>query len=159
MKRLIAGAAIAGVAIWGATGAFDDNTTRDATGAITEGGGLGAMVIREGDCFNLPSDYLVVSVEAIPCTSAHDAEVYANFDIPPATGAFPGEAKVSELADNGCIQRFPAFVGKSYLDSELFFTWLAPTAETWAEGDRVVTCAVMTGDGSKLTGTMYGSGR
>ena len=65
MKRLIAGAVVAGVAIFAGVGAYQDDTVRDETGAIVEGGGLGAFVIRTGDCLNLPEESLVQSVEAL----------------------------------------------------------------------------------------------
>jgi len=50
MKRLIGGAAIAGIAIFGGTAALSDDTTRKETGEVVEGGGLGASAVRIGEC-------------------------------------------------------------------------------------------------------------
>jgi hypothetical protein len=37
--------------------------------------------------------------------------------------------------------------------------WLAPTAESWSDGDREVTCAVAAPDGERLTESAAGSER
>jgi hypothetical protein len=89
---------------------------------------------------------------------AHDAEVYALFDMPDST--WPGDTAIDDAATNGCIPRFHSFVGTSFEMSELNITWLEPTQESWQElDDREITCMVTTMDGSKLTGSMRGSGR
>jgi hypothetical protein len=157
MKRLVAGAVIA-VAALGGAGAFDDNTFRDDTGAIIEGGGLGAYAIQVGDCVNEPDNLtLVESLEAVPCSQAHDAEAYADFQL---TGSsWPGEDAVSEDAWTGCYERYESFVGIPWDDSELDFWVLQPTEESWADDDRAVTCALATMDGSPLRGSMRGSNR
>lgn len=78
MKRIV-GAAILAVAAFGGAGALDDNTVRDDSGAIVEGGGLGAFAVQIGDCFNVPEEELVMSLEAVPCGDPHDAEAYDSF--------------------------------------------------------------------------------
>ncbi len=158
MKRLIAGAVVAGVAVFAGVGAFGDETTRNNTGEIVEGGGLGAFRIQNGDCVNIPDGDLVQSVEGVPCSSAHDAEVYYVFDL--TGGAYPGADWVSESAVNGCLTAFHPFVGVAYEYSELDIYWLEPTEESWTEiDDREIACMVVAVDGSKLTGSMRGSGR
>lgn len=157
MKRLIAGAVVAGVAVFAGVGAFQDDTVRDETGAIVEGGGLGAFVIQNGDCINLPSESLVESVEAMPCSQPHDAEAYAIFDITGTT--YPGEAAIDDHAIDGCLAQFHPFVGIAYEYSELEVFWLEPTEDSWNElDDREIVCMVAV-DGSQLTGSMRGSGR
>ena len=101
MKRII-GAAVIAVAAFGGAGAFDDNTVRDDSGAIVEGGGLGAFAIQIGDCFNIPEDTdIVVSLEAVPCALPHDAEAFASFDL---TGtAWRGDDAVGEEAWLGLL--------------------------------------------------------
>jgi hypothetical protein len=159
MKRWLAGAVVAGVAVFGGVSAFGDDTLRDSTGSIVEGGGVGAFVIKNGDCINLPSNAAQVqSVEGVPCSSAHDAEVYYLFDL--AGDAYPGPDWVSESAVNGCLTAFHPFVGKAYEQSELDIYWLEPTEDSWNEiDDREIACMVVALDSSKLTGTMRGSGR
>ena len=157
MKRIV-GAAIIAVAAFGGAGAFDDDTVRDDSGAIVEGGGLGAFALQIGDCFNIPEEELIMSLEAVPCSEPHDAETYASFE---QTGTrWPGEEGVSEISDWGCYQRFETFVGRPWDDSEFDFWFLEPTRESWEEGnDREVTCALTSYDGSKLVGSMAGANR
>lgn len=160
MKRLIAGAVVAGVAVFAGVGALGDDTTRNDQGEITEGGGLGAFVIQEGDCMNLPSDNLVQSVEGLPCGQSHDAEVYSLFDMATGSSAYPGDDAVSTTAEDGCLDRFHAFVGVAYEYSVLDVYYLHPTEESWDEmDDREIVCMITAYDGSKLTGSMRGSGR
>lgn len=161
MKRLIAGVVVAaGVAVFAGVGAFGDDTTRNDAGQITEGGGVGAFVIRNGDCINLPDENLVASVEGVPCNLAHDAEVYSLFDMAAASSSYPGATAVDDAAVDGCISRFHAFVGVAYEYSELDVFYLHPTQESWNElDDREIVCLVTTMDGSQVTGSLRGSGR
>lgn len=156
MKRLIAGAVVAGVAVFAGVGAFGDETTRNESGDIVEGGGLGAFVIRNGDCINLPSESLVQSVEGVPCSKPHDAEAYYIFDM--AGTAYPGEAQITTSADTACLAQFHPFVGVSYEYSTLDISWLGPTEDSWDElDDREIVCLVV--GSSQLTGSMRGTGR
>jgi hypothetical protein len=158
MKRLIAGAVVAGVAVFAGVGAFSDETTRNDSGAIVESGGLGAFVIKNGDCVNIPDGRLVQSVEGVPCSQAHDAEVYYLFDL--SGTSYAGAEWVTEAGVTGCLGAFHAFVGVAYERSELDIFWLEPTEETWTEiDDREIACMIVALDGSKLTGSMRGSGR
>ena len=156
MKRLVAAGVIA-VAAFGGAGAFDDNTVRDDSGAIIEGGGLVAYAIQIGDCVNAPDDLtLVQSLEAVPCAQPHDSEAYAAFQ--QIGSRWPGEDAVSEASWMGCYERFESFVGIPWEDSALDFWVLQPTQETWEEeDDREVTCALASLDGSPLRGSMRGS--
>ena len=50
-----------------------------------------------------------------------------------------------------CAQNFQSYVGISYLDSSLFFTYLLPSARGWEQSkDRAVICFVTT-TGADLT--------
>lgn len=144
MRALIkaaGGLAGAGVAVFAGTSAIDDNTTRNEAGEIVEAGGLGAFAMQIGDCFNEPDGDVVVSVEALPCADPHDAEVYAEFSL--TDPAWPGESAVEESSAKGCYDRFEPTFAESYEDSNLWFSFLSPTQQSWDEGgDRVVTCYV-----------------
>lgn len=156
MKRIV-GAAVLAVAAFGGAGAFDDNTVRDDTGAIIQGGGLGAFAVKVGDCFNVPTEELIQSLEAVPCTDPHDAEAYASFD--QVGSAYPGAEAVTDASFFGCYDRYEAYVGVPWEDSELDIWFLEPTRESWEEvDDREVTCAIVTIDGSQLTGSARGLG-
>src|SRR5215510_8685518 len=114
---------------------------RDETGAIVAEGGVDAFQVRVGDCFDDGStfdDENVNSVPGVPCSDPHDNEVYAVFDV--AMTTFPGDA-MSDMAHEGCLQRFEAFVGTDYESSSLDIATLYPSAESWRENDREVVCA------------------
>ena len=158
MKRIVGAAVLAGAAVFGGAGAFDDDTVRDDSGAIVEGGGLGAFALQVGDCFNWPAEDLIISLEAVPCSQPHDAEAYLEFD---QTGdEYPGAEAVALATEMGCFAAFERYVGIPWEASELDIAALEPTQESWEDGgDREVTCAIVSYDGSKLVGSTQGSNR
>jgi hypothetical protein len=153
-RNWIIGAAVA-------AGAFFVNAymraDRDETGAIVSAGSVDAFQMRVGDCFDDGStfdDSEVDSVPGVPCFKPHDNEVYAVYDV--AAASFPGE-EMAEMAHEGCMQRFEAFVGKDYDSSSLEIATLYPSRESWQQqNDREVVCAVYDVDEKKLTGTVKG---
>lgn len=156
--RIVGGALAVGAIGYAGTTGFEDNTTRDASGAITESGGLGVFELRVGDCVNMPAvgEYYE-SLEGVPCSDMHDREVYHLFDVPGAD--WPGDAAVSASANNGCYDAFEPYVGRAYERSDLDIGLLTPTAETWAEGDREVVCMAFQMDGLQLQSTVRNSRR
>jgi hypothetical protein len=137
----------------------DDGPTRDSDGAITEPGDISTLDLREGDCFDLPADVesTVERVRALPCPDPHDHEVYLALVL--ADGPFPGAPSMAEEAEDRCLEAFEPFVGADYFESGLELFSIRPTPESWEDGDRTVYCVLGSRDGSKLTGTMRGSGR
>jgi len=111
-----------------------------------------------GDCFDDPSESgEVSSVTTVDCAEPHDNEVYALFDYD-GSDEYPGEETLSTAADDGCEGRFEAYVGTAYLDSEVYYTHLIPTEESWGTGDREVVCVLYI-PGEKIEGSLEGSGR
>jgi hypothetical protein len=150
----LGGLAIGGVAVWGATGGFDDNTTRNEAGEITESGGVGAFVIRVGDCFEMPEESLLTSVEGVPCTDPHGAQVFAEFDMTDAE-TYPGDDAVTEEAGTGCVDRWMAAIGTPYDDMPDYdLQPISPSSETWDTGDRKVSCVIVRTDGADMTASM-----
>ena len=148
-----------GIAI--AAGAFGINSfleaDRDSSGAIISEGNVGAFAMRVGDCFDDGStfaDERVDGVAGVPCGKPHDNEVYAVFDV--TMPSFPGE-RMGEVAQQACLERFEAFVGKDYESSSLDVASLFPSRESWTrKNDREVICAVYDVAASKLTGSVKG---
>ena len=133
---------------------------RSETGEIETAGSVDAFTIRVGDCYNdrTTDPQEVTDVPGVPCTEPHDNEVYATFDLP--MSEWPGEDRVNELADDGCLERFKGAIGATYEESVLMITTLIPTKGSWAEmGDREVVCVAYHMDLEKLTGTVLNSGR
>ena len=153
MRRVIGGLVGGGVAIFAGANAMDDNTTRDESGEIVEGGGLGVYAINVGDCIQLPGgdSELIQSVEGVPCGDPHDAQVYAEFDLP--SGTFPGQASVDNQGSRGCYDRWQAAVGTVYeQDTVLDFTFFSPQREGWDAGDHEIQCMIVRIDGSRMVG-------
>lgn len=151
-----------GIGIAAAAGIYLFNTAmradRDDSGAIVAEGSVDAFQMRVGDCFDdgsTFSDSEVSDVPGVPCSKPHDNEVYAVFDV--NASSFPGD-RIAEMAHDGCVQRFEAFVGRDYDSSSLDVATLYPSAESWSrQNDREVVCAVYDMDANKLTGSVKGT--
>ena len=89
-----AGLGLVGVGYAGLAG--EDNTTRDNAGQVVEGGELGALRIRIGDCFLDTEGSTIEAVDAVPCTQSHKFEVYAAFNLAYGTDdPFPGSLSLT----------------------------------------------------------------
>lgn len=155
--RLV-GSGVAGLGLVGASYlglAGEDNTTRDETGAVVEGGEVGAFRIQLGDCLLDSPDGDFESIEAVPCDESHQSEVYAAFNVPfSEIAAFPGRDSIRAAADDGCLAEFEAFVGRSYELSVYGISSITPTEGSWDEfDDREVLCLVSNFDGTPKVGS------
>jgi hypothetical protein len=132
------------------------------------GGGDGTSVfkVKVGECFASPSEVKaqISDIKQVPCSQPHGKEAYAAAVYAPSGAAstsasssdFPGNDALAAFAQGACAQRFTSYVGVSYLDSSLFFTYLAPSARSWQDDDRTVLCFI-TSDGQPLKGSVKGS--
>ncbi|MET3804481.1 hypothetical protein ABIB25_001476 [Nakamurella sp. UYEF19] len=117
-----------------------------------------------GQCFNPPTGPPTVELSdltSVSCTAPHTQESYASPTYKAPAGGddsiYPGDAALVAFAKGSCAQSFTPYVGVSYLDSSLFFTYLLPSARSWEQGkDRTVLCFVTT-TGKPLTATVKGS--
>jgi hypothetical protein len=113
--------------------------------------------VKVGQCFAAQQEVQaeIATLEAIPCDGPHRQEAYAIVGYEPPAGvqgdAFPGDANLKSYADAKCAEQFEKYVGISYLDSSLFFTYLLPSARGWEQSDdRSVICFATT-TGPELT--------
>lgn len=143
-----------------------DETERDSSGRVVEGGTVTLDRLRVGDCFNgggldgLAEDGTEgeagVTADVVPCGRAHQAEVYYQFDI--ESDGYPGDAAVqSRLTD--CLSEFRNFVRRSYQRSQLEIFFLYPSSATWRLGDHEVVCIVADPDLTEISGSLAGSRR
>jgi hypothetical protein len=131
-----------------------------------DGSGTSVFDVKAGQCFAAPTAVKaqISHVDRVSCAGPHDREVYATVSYPSASGSggssakgdYPGDSAVASFAQGACAQRFGSYVGVSYLDSSLFFTYLAPSARSWQDDDRTVLCFV-TAAGRQLKGSVKGS--
>lgn len=153
--KLVAWAVIVFIGLgWGFFTSLDD-ADRDGTGEIVAGGDLDVMTIQVGDCFDDPDETGVVyNLDAVPCSQAHDNEVFASVPLTGVWSEYPGQSVVESYAYEQCSgSRFDEFVGTPYFDSSLDVFTLTPTQESWDQGDREIICALYRLDFEKLTGT------
>lgn len=120
--------------------------------------------VAVGQCFNPPTGAPKAAqsdLSSVACTVPHTQEAYATPSYQAPRGGddsiYPGDASLASFANGSCAQAFAGYVGLSYLDSSLFFTYLLPSARSWEQGkDRTVLCFVTT-TGKPLTTTVKGS--
>jgi len=127
-------------------------------GEVTAASDADVFSIQVGDCIvtaKLPDGENVESVPVVPCSEPHDAEVYAETELP--EGDFPGDEALAASADEFCLEEFESFVGVSYDESAYYYWPFTPLEEGWnTMDDRVIQCVIDT-DGTDVTGTLEGS--
>ncbi len=115
-------------------------------------------LLTVGDCLNGADGELVESVDVVDCSEAHDFEVYAR-PSHAASGDYPGADALFAWADQRCWEAFEPYVGVPFEESELYFTNLVPTDESWEQGNRRATCMLHRFDGSFQVVPSVGSAR
>ncbi len=119
--------------------------------------------IKAGQCFNPPAgvESEIPELTVVACDQGHLQESYAIVDYAIAAGApdsFPGQSALTSFAEGACAEAFLDYVGISYLDSSLYYTYLLPSARSWEQSDRKIICFVTT-TGETLTASVAGSKR
>lgn len=170
----IGGVVIAGVLAVGGIGAYEkwgkggeDNTVRDQSGEIVEQGELGVFVLRTGDCFDDSSTgddganswYGLLSIEGQPCSSPHDSEAVGEYQV--AGEVFRSTEEYFDESESKCKSILELYSGKSIDEliaiwPEIGFSSFVPTAESFAEDDRIVTCYVFLADETKFAKSVQG---
>lgn len=120
------------------------------------GNSTSAFNMRVGQCVQLPDDSQVSRLETSECTEAHDGEVFHIAKLTDAT--LPSEDEMKEKAKDNCTGAFEPYVGKSYEESDLEVTWLYPTTQTWATGDREIICIATSMNEDRLMDSVKDSG-
>ena len=134
------------------------DATRDESGEVIEGTDAGdVFLLQVGDCID-DSDLgdVVTTLPIVPCDEAHTGEVFAEATL---TGDAFDETEVGTQADEACYGEFADFVGLEYDSSLLGYYPFTPTLESWAQGDRLVSCVVYDPDVATTTGTLRGAAR
>lgn len=154
----VAIAATAAAAVLALSACSDDEPKRDSQGNVTEPATAADVFdLRRGDCTGQTEDpSKVTTIDIVPCDEAHDQEVFAIIQIPGAD--FPGDQALQAQAKKDCAAEFETFVGKAWQESELDFSWLQPTEQSWGQNDRALVCLVIDPAGP-VTGTLKGAGR
>ena len=143
---------LAGIALLALTGSGCDSSS-DKAGAST------LFHLKTADCFHSSAGTAgrtveIKDVSTVPCSEAHDGEVFAVVTHPAAKdAAYPGDEAVADFASSECLTRFPAYTGATYDDSDLQVATVRPDHDSWVDkDDREVAC-VLYQQGSTLTGS------
>jgi Septum formation len=112
--------------------------------------------LEVGECFNLP-DGPILRVAVVSCSTPHNRELFARLTLP--DGSWPGEAEIKSTGLSKCGERFAGYVGSEHGASVYTYQSIRPTEQTWADGDRLVACAIKTRDDKAMRVRARGSGR
>jgi hypothetical protein len=127
------------------------------------GASVSVFSVKPGQCFQTPTTVKtqLSSLTRTLCNRPHTQESYAVVTFQAADGstpsAYPGEDLLTTFAQGACGQRFGSYVGVSYLDSKLFFTYLLPSARSWQEADDHNVICFVTTTGGTLTSSVKNS--
>jgi Septum formation len=101
-------------------------------------GTVTATDVKVGDCLKeIPDGTRVLTVETVECGESHAGEVFAVLLMP--EGDFPGPSAIEEY-QNRCEPALASYSPAAITDDSVKLYVLYPTAETWQQGDRAVTC-------------------
>ncbi|MEG3629622.1 DUF4190 domain-containing protein [Streptomyces poriticola] len=116
-----------------------------------------AFALQVGQCFDEPGGSLegvTYDVDEVPCEKPHQGEVFAAFDLD--DGRFPGYDAIARTAEERCPELQSDYAMDSWAVPEHVAVYhFTPTKDSWAFGDREVTCVFgHTDEGSRLTGSL-----
>ena len=134
-----------------------DETTRDSSGNVVDGGDLGVFRLQVGDCLDVTAitegsgdETEVGAFDAIPCDQPHSGEVvlvaedhFADLD------EYTSITDLSEQGGDACIAAIDEYTGSTFEESQFDVLPLVPTDASWdALDDRGLVCIGVTLDDS-----------
>lgn len=133
-------------------------TSAAILGLVLAACGGSVLSLEVGTCFDDPESFAEVEdVPVVACADPHDNEVIALLTL--SEPAFPGEDVVNARAGEGCVAAFDPYIGIAYAESVYEVGWFAPSADSWAIGDREVICFAFDLTGAETVGSISRVGR
>ncbi|HKV20861.1 MAG TPA: septum formation family protein [Mycobacterium sp.] len=103
---------------------------------------VSATDVKAGDCLKeLPASGLVITVDTAPCGEPHAGEIFSVMTMP--DGDFPGTFAIEEY-QNRCGPELADYSPEAAADPQVGLFVLFPSEDSWAQGDRTVTCIATT---------------
>ncbi len=140
-----------------------DLVLRRIVGSMQDSGGLDLIPLRVGDCFQEVTSATTIDADTvhqlpvIPSNQPHDNEIFFLFEV--EDGDWPGDGFLETTADQACLARFEAYVGRDYATSRLDFYYFGPSQLSWERlGDREIVCILYDFDLEPLLDSMRDSG-
>ncbi|MGI8657590.1 MAG: septum formation family protein [Candidatus Limnocylindria bacterium] len=131
---------------------------RGDDGRLASQGTVAVDELRLGDCFNTTAEEEIGDVDGVPCTVAHEYEVFALHTYE-GDGTFPPDSALQSIFVRVCEPAFEAYVGAPFATSEIFGSMISPTEGSWGSGDRSFTCVLYDPNDAELTESLAGAGR
>jgi hypothetical protein len=121
--------------------ATNNSAHRDSSGNVSQAGSLGIGDLKVGDCFNAPSSSSdISSVTAIPCTQAHDSQVYAEPKITEST--YPDSTTLDKEAGSDCDSAAKSGINPSVPTDAQEAYYAAQDSSTFDQGFNYIVCAI-----------------
>jgi hypothetical protein len=105
--------------------------------------------LKAGECIDPNGQTATI----VSCSTPHDAEVFATFELPGSK--WPGTTAVGASASSGCSTRLSGYLNPQ-LAISLSSTYIYPDSVAWQAGTRTVICEVRATSG-QLTGSVQGA--
>ena len=114
--------------------------------------------LRVGDCFEVPSETTVSTVQHRPCTEPHDGEAFVVANI--ENDSYPISLTMERWVTDHCLGSvFESYVGTTYDEqSDIEVQWFSPTFDGWQNGDREVKCFLTPAAGGTVTSSYKAGG-
>lgn len=139
-------------------GGYLFSARRGDDGSLTSAGNVGVDDLRAGDCFNSSDEDEISDVDGVPCTVAHEWEVFALASWE-GDGTFPPDSQLEAIFFEICEPSFAAYVGEPWETSAIFGSMISPSEDSWSEGDREFICVLYDPDDTQLTESLRGANR
>ncbi|MGW1410149.1 septum formation family protein [Streptomyces sp. NPDC002403] len=138
ISAVVALLAIGAVGCSGVSDAVD--SAKDSAKKVTRQRSVFSLDV--GDCYNPngKAEGTAYAVEIVPCDEAHEGQVVGDFAV--AKGKeYPGDDEVSAIADKRCLVEAQKYAPDTWaLPKGVALFYYTPTKESWATGDRAVSC-------------------
>ena len=151
--RTLACLGLAFVALTTAAGCSSDSSGSDSGGAAAS---PEQPQFQQGDCLRFAGGEAGGdsaggdagnSIKPTDCSQAHHGEVVlSSEDFFGEDKALPPEARLQSIADTACTEAMSAYSGATPQQASVRMSFLYPTQETWAAGDRRLTCIAVSWD-------------
>jgi len=111
-----------------------------------------------GECTNDSLTGSISEIDTVDCDDEHTAEAFAQFDLEGGDDDFPGAQEASTQGDERCQgELFEDYVGIEYAASKYIASNIAPSEDSWSNGDRTVICLIVGATDGPLEGSAEGT--
>ncbi|MFE3142859.1 septum formation family protein [Streptomyces scopuliridis] len=141
LRGISAVAALLAIGAVGCSG-ISDAVDSAKDGAKTVARQRSVFSLDIGDCYNPTgqAEGTAYAVEIVPCDEAHEGQVVGEFAIDKSK-EYPGDDGVATIADNRCPVEAQKYATDTWaLPKGVALFYYTPTKESWATGDREVSC-------------------